>query len=151
MRSSRLEFPWSRPLLPRTKGPVFKRQLVESLLAESKAAVPKECCGLLWTREKGLFCDFTGYSKHGTREAFVLPDSWILKQVYEKKNHGLRLSGFYHSHPNTGSTLPSRRDLLGHPPGAYFVIVSPGFEDAKLFQRHLDEYDYSELPLNVSE
>lgn len=128
---------------------IFKSALLEALLFEAQAAHPKECCGLLWTRERKVISEFTAFPGTLKSRSFSLPESWILSQFYEKKQIGLRLSAFYHSHPGLGPMRPSRRDLVGHPPGALFLILSPRDEEKGFFQRGFDSKSYRELSFSV--
>ena len=97
-------------------------ELLDRVRAEAAAVAPKECCGLLLSREKGEVCAIEPFPGPLFENRFKLSDEWLLRQHYRCKRAGTRVVGYYHSHPSS-SPKPSERDLREHPPGSLGLIV----------------------------
>jgi proteasome lid subunit RPN8/RPN11 len=97
-------------------------QLIDRVRAEAAAVAPKECCGLLLSRDEEEICAIEPYPGPLFENRFVLSDDWLLQQHYRCKRGGIKVVGYYHSHPSS-SPKPSKRDLHEHPPGSLGLIV----------------------------
>ncbi len=97
-------------------------ELIDRVRAEAAAVAPKECCGLLLSREEGEVCAIEPFPGPLFENRFKLSDEWLLGQHYRCKLAGTKVVGYYHSHPSS-SPKPSKRDLREHPPGSLCLIV----------------------------
>jgi proteasome lid subunit RPN8/RPN11 len=98
----------------------MKLVLADALRGEiaraAKAALPRECCGLI----EGLAVQdgFCALALHPAQNLAVAPDRFEIdpadhvRAVKSARERGRRIIGCYHSHPQ-GSAEPSPRDLAG--------------------------------------
>jgi proteasome lid subunit RPN8/RPN11 len=106
---------------------VLPRAVAEQMLAEARAAAPKECCGLM-----------VGAGLRVTRAvpaANIAADPARRFDIDPQRQFDLlralrgtaeQVIGHYHSHPGA-PPAPSAHDLaMAHDPEAVWVIVSPG-------------------------
>ena len=100
----------------------ISEELLDQVRAEAAAVAPKECCGLLLSREAGEIDAIEPYPGPLFENRFKLSDEWLLRQHYRCKSAGTKVVGYYHSHPST-SPKPSKRDFREHPPGSFGLIV----------------------------
>lgn len=100
----------------------ISEKLLDRVRSEAAAVAPKECCGLLLSREEGEVCAIEPYPGPLFENRFKLSDEWLLRQHYRCKSAGTKVVGYYHSHPSSGCK-PSKRDLEEHPPGSLGLIV----------------------------
>lgn len=101
--------------------------VVEALLAETRTAHPRECCGLLF----GTECAITAYrpaaNVHPTPETHFEIDPQALIDAYRAmRGDGAQLVGYYHSHPH-GLARPSAVDrAMAAGDGMIWAIVGEG-------------------------
>ena len=123
--------------------------------AEAARAYPNECCGILVGTREGRIIEAVhtpnAIKLTHARRAFAVPLFTVLlfRRVL-KGRKGLRILGFYHSHPNRPA-VPSEDDLTYAWPGYVYLIVR--------VQRHanvrrwrawaLDDKTPKELPLTT--
>lgn|SRR5262245_25563024 len=95
---------------------LLPRKLYEQMVAQAKAELPNECCGLLAGRlEDGgrvgcvLACYPLVNAAASPREYLSEPKS-MFNAVRDMDRKGLEILAVYHSHP-TSEPIPSRTDL----------------------------------------
>lgn len=125
----------------------IEQNLLERLVRLADEAAPRECCGILWSATGSTADRFSNYPGPLLVGRFRLDDEWLLKEHYEAFHQGRSWVGYYHSHPN-GQLEPSRADLQGHPPGARFLLLSPG-GNTRVFQSVSAEESPLEVRLRI--
>ena len=105
----------------------ISRELFDEMIAHARAEAPKECCGMIASR------DGEAVSVHRARNAAASPLRYEIDgmEQYRIQNAiedaGLELGAIYHSHPAT-EPAPSPTDVrLAFYPDSLYVIV--GFFD----------------------
>ena len=107
----------------------ISRELLDDMVAHARAEAPKECCGMIASR------DGEAVSLHRARNVADDPVKLYVidgKEQYDIQNAieeaGLDLGAIYHSHPAT-EPAPSKTDIsLAFYPDSLYVIVG-FFED----------------------
>ena len=90
--------------------------LYGQLIAEARAAYPRECCGLIEGVQRGETIEAT--KLHPTQNLAREPDRFEIDPAEQfrllktLRDTGHEIVGCYHSHPN-GKPVPSARDLGG--------------------------------------
>jgi proteasome lid subunit RPN8/RPN11 len=102
----------------------IEASILEELRKCARSSGSVECCGLLWSRPRGPIIDFTPYPGPLFAERFEISDEWLLEQYYRGRQAGLKVEGYYHSHPRAPAE-PSVQDLEGHPTGSLCLILTP--------------------------
>lgn len=101
---------------------ILARALCDAVLAEARAAHPRECCGLL-EGEGGRIV-----AVHPSRNLARAPDRFEIDPALQFRllRAGRRIVGCYHSHPD-GVAAPSPRDADGAgEPGFLWLIAAGG-------------------------
>lgn len=111
---------------------ILGADLRAQLLAESRAAYPGECCGLV--EGKGAFVT----ALHPARNLAAASDRFEIDPAlqFRLKREGRNIVGCYHSHPG-GAAEPSPRDALGaSEPGFVWLIAAGETVGAFLWDGH---------------
>ncbi len=109
--------------------------VLEGLLAEARAAHPRECCGLLFGDGDAI----TGFSAaanvHPTPETHFEIDPQALIDAHRAaRGDAPRVAGYYHSHPR-GPAEPSATDrALAARDGMVWAIIGRG--EVRLWRAH---------------
>jgi proteasome lid subunit RPN8/RPN11 len=97
----------------------------ESIIAHARCAYPEECCGALLGAEgrveAALALDNVAIEAH----RFELRPDDLVRAEGEARARGLRLTGIYHSHPDSGAEL-SEADLENACPWLFYLVLSLG-------------------------
>jgi len=95
--------------------------LREAILAEARAAHPRECCGLL----EGCGARITAI--HPARNLAEADDRFLIDPAVQFRllREGRRIAGCYHSHPN-GAARPSARDAQGAGEAGLLWLIAAG-------------------------
>jgi desampylase len=96
------------------------KEVMATMQAHAEQTFPEECVGV-------LFSDGTTQPLHNTavdrRRGFLVSARETLAVERTAASRGLRVSAFYHSHPD-GLPLPSREDAAHAQPGSVTIILS---------------------------
>lgn len=122
-------------------------EVFAALAEQAEAALGEECCGILWG-ETEMIEGFTACFDTSFADRFSLSQEWLLEQFYRVRREEKLVLGYYHSHPK-GEAEPSFRDLQGHPPGSFLLILSNSPQRTRAFR--LDWYGEraEEVVLNI--
>jgi proteasome lid subunit RPN8/RPN11 len=105
------------------------------ILAEARAAFPRECCGLILGVRSGA--DAHALALHPARNAAALSDRFEIDPadhfaaLRTARISGQAVIGCYHSHPN-GIAWPSAKDLVGAGEENFLWLIV-GKDELKLF------------------
>lgn len=105
------------------------------VLAEARAAFPRECCGLILGVRSGA--DAHALALHPARNAAALSDRFEIDPadhfaaLRTARAGGQAVIGCYHSHPN-GIAWPSGRDLLGAGEEGFLWLIA-GKDELRAF------------------
>lgn len=101
--------------------------LLEALLAEARAAFPRECCGMLLGEGGRIDAIVPARNVHPAPETHFEIDPQALVDVHRAaRDGGAQVAGYYHSHP-AGPPEPSATDRAeaAHD-GRIWAIVGAG-------------------------
>lgn len=107
--------------------------LVEAMIAQARAGLPEETCGLIAGRDgHGVRLHPIENSRHSS-VAYEMDPLQQIKAMIAIENDGLDLLAIYHSHPD-GPAQPSPTDLAQayYPEQAQLIISLAGSERATL-------------------
>lgn len=98
-----------------------------AILAETRAAYPRECCGLLFGSDATVTTPRPATNIHPTPESHFEIDPQALIDAHRAmREGGPRLVGYYHSHPD-GPPEPSATDrALAARDGMIWAIAGKG-------------------------
>lgn len=96
-------------------------ELREAILAEARAAFPRECCGLV----EGDGARVTAI--HPARNLSDADDRFLIDPAlqFRLRREGRRIVGCYHSHPN-GVARPSRGDAETAGEAGFLWLIAAG-------------------------
>ena len=102
-------------------------RVLEALLAEARAAHPREACGLLFGSEHAIAAHRPAANVHPAPETrFEIDPQALIDAHRAMRAGGPRLAGYYHSHPS-GPPEPSATDnMLAAQDGMIWAIVGEG-------------------------
>jgi proteasome lid subunit RPN8/RPN11 len=134
---------------------ILPESLRRRMDAHARAAYPNECCGLLMGTKLGVIVEAVPTAntirKTHARRAFAVPLYSVLAVRHLIKGlRGLRLLGFYHSHPNTPA-VPSPDDkTLAWPRHIYLIArVNRGADVRPWRAWAMDDETPAEIPVAV--
>ena len=92
-----------------------------AILAQARAAHPRECCGLL----EG--CETRIAAIHPARNMAETVDRFLIDPAlqFRLRREGRRIVGCYHSHPN-GAARPSSRDAEQAEEAGFLWLIAAG-------------------------
>ncbi|MBL8655852.1 MAG: M67 family metallopeptidase [Altererythrobacter sp.] len=101
--------------------------VLDALLAEARAAHPRECCGLLFGTDSAVTEHRPAANIHPTPATHFEIDPQALVDAHRAmRGGGARLVGYYHSHP-AGPPRPSATDrALAAADGMIWAIAGEG-------------------------
>jgi proteasome lid subunit RPN8/RPN11 len=114
---------------------MLPRVLYEEMLAQARAELPNECCGMLAGRiepvESGsmplglVLRRFPLVNELASPVEYLLESKSWFAAFRAKEKDGIDILAFYHSHPNS-DPVPSRKDRAGseYYPDAMHLIIS---------------------------
>lgn len=131
---------------------ILPRAIYDRLLAEARAALPLECCGLLGGHGSEVTEIFPCTNQLVSPTAYEIPPEELFQHFRAMREQGIELVGIYHSHP-AGENVPSRRDLeRAYYPEAACIIVSPLPEAAAPVRAfRLAGKGWQEIPVQVGD
>jgi proteasome lid subunit RPN8/RPN11 len=135
------------------------RRIYEVVLAQARAELPNECCGLLAGRivEEGgrrlgrveRHYPLPNTAAEPTRRYFC-DDRSLFDAHRDMRQRGLELLAIYHSHP-TSEPVPSRTDLeWNYWPGVLALIVSLKSAEPSVRGWWMEEKDFHEAEWEVT-
>lgn len=128
-------------------------RLLDEVIAHARAEAPKECCGLIATR------DGTAVGVHRVRNVASNPKSAYHMDPMEQyrvmqgvEDAGCEIGAIYHSHPRT-DPVPSLTDvnLATAWPEQLFVIVGPGTPEPDVRAFRIVDRAVTEVGLEVED
>ncbi|MCP5432232.1 MAG: M67 family metallopeptidase [Alphaproteobacteria bacterium] len=135
---------------------VLPRIVAEAIEGEARAALPRECCGLLvGTAAGGEASAVRAVPSRNLADdpatRFEIDPALRLAAQREAREAGLLVLGHYHSHP-AGPARPSARDLAGALEGGLVWLIL-GLEGGRAsfaaFQARRDRREPSLAPLSL--
>ncbi|QKG70237.1 M67 family metallopeptidase [Erythrobacter mangrovi] len=101
--------------------------VIDRLLVEAERSHPNECCGLLFGATDRIESSAPAANVHASPQSHFEIDPQALVDAHRAaRNGGLRLVGYYHSHPN-GIAEPSATDReMAAGDGMVWAIVAAG-------------------------
>lgn len=101
--------------------------VLDVLLAEARAAHPREACGLLFGSEAAITAHRPAANVHATPDTHFEIDPQALIDAHRAmREGGPRVAGYYHTHPS-GPPVPSATDrALAAGDGMIWAIVGAG-------------------------
>lgn len=101
--------------------------VVEAVLAEACAALPHECCGLLFGSADAITASRAAANIHASPETrFEIDPQTLIEAHRAMRSGGPRVVGYYHSHP-AGPPEPSATDAaMAGGDGMIWAIVAAG-------------------------
>ena len=135
------------------------RSLYEELVEHARQERPRECCGLVATR------DGVAESVHRVTNSYKYPQLGYemgydaARLMFEIEDAGLEVGAIYHSHPRTAA-VPSQTDVntavppeSGQPlwPGTIYLIIGfpDGRDEPELRGYRIDSEGVAEVSLSV--
>jgi [CysO sulfur-carrier protein]-S-L-cysteine hydrolase len=130
-------------------------QLYREMLAQARAELPNECCGILAGRvETGVGRVEKRYSlinEKASPSEYVSDPESMLAAFKDWRRHELEVLAVYHSHP-TSPPVPSRRDLeRSYGPEVVNLIISLEATEPLVRGWWLTAEDYREAEWEVVE
>ncbi len=106
----------------------IRRTVVEDMVKHARTETPNECCGLLVGTTKMVEYAVSARNLHASPTRYLIDPVDHVAAIRSARRSGLRLVGFYHSHP-LGNVEPSPADVEGASYREFlYVILSPRWE-----------------------
>lgn len=100
-----------RASFPMSESVIFQH-VIDAAIAQARTAAPRECCGVLLARGEAIV-NAIAVANVAAGDARYDSDALDLMWIeHEARQRGLRLAGYYHSHPD-GPLQPSAADRGG--------------------------------------
>ncbi len=133
----------------------ISRTCVNRIIKQAKEHFPIECCGIMAGKVNGELIEITEIfpmtNVDRSPEHFSLDPQEQFEVYYTIREKGLKMLGNYHSHPHTPAR-PSREDIrLAYDPKAVYMILSLQEAAPRLKCFHIENGEYSEIPLVVED
>lgn len=122
--------------------------------AHAAASYPNECCGILMGTKGGIIAEAVPtpnvIRQSHRRAAFAVPlFSVLMIRQLVKHIRGLRMLGFYHSHPNAPA-VPSADDIvLAWPRHVYLIVRVDRGQVRRWRAWAMDDDTPAEIPLEI--
>lgn len=106
----------------------INRLTLAAMIAHARRAFPEECCGVLIGRaadgtvEVERAVPAKNIARGSRRKGYQIDWTTLLTVSRQSRQDGLRIVGFYHSHPS-GSSVPSVRDINHAWPEVSYLIL----------------------------
>ncbi len=115
------------------------------ILENAEKAYPSECCGVLLGSADGTVADIwearNAVSEEKRGVCFSIDPLELYRCETESEERGVRIVGFYHSHPDAPARL-SGDDLKGMIPDMTYLVVSAvkgTIKDVKAYKKKRDQ------------
>ena len=103
---------------------IFKKDMRDILIEQSKAEFPNEACGILAGKDNKIEKIYRMVNTDRSAKTFLMDPKEQLSVMKEIRNLNLEMIGIYHSHSET-EAYPSSHDIeLAYYPESSYVIVS---------------------------
>ena len=103
---------------------IFKKDMRDILIEQSKAEFPNEACGILAGKDNKIKKIYRMANSDRSAKTFLMDPKEQLSVMKEIRNLNLEMVGIYHSHSET-EAYPSSHDIeLAYYPESSYVIVS---------------------------
>ena len=131
---------------------IIPAALRDVILAEARAAAPRECCGLLeGTDETGAIVITMVHPAHNLAaqpDRFEIDPADHFQILREACERGSRIVGCYHSHPD-GRPEPSLRDRDGAAETGFIWLIATTGMAAEIEAYVFDGRGFSQRPLSI--
>jgi desampylase len=125
-------------------------RIVAGLRRHAAATLPGECCGALVGQSGPRHLDVRAaiplVNDEPTADRYSIDARIVLRLERQADIAGVRLLGFYHSHPG-GSAAPSQVDIEFACAGYLYLIVQPHDGSLRGWRLRDDRRAFIELPL----
>ncbi len=118
--------------------------LLTQILESAERAYPRECCGALLGSADGTVTEIwearNAVSEENRGVCFSIDPLELYRCETEAEKRGVRIVGFYHSHPDAPARL-SEEDIKGMIPNMTYVVVSAvkgASADVKAYRKKRD-------------
>ena len=101
----------------------IRRTVVEDMVKHARTETPNECCGLLVGTTKMVEYAVSARNLHASPTRYLIDPVDHVAAIRSARRSGLRLVGFYHSHPDH-QARPSQYDLDHAWPVFMYVIIA---------------------------
>ena len=116
-------------------GPVtLPQQLLDTVCAEARAAVPLECCGLLLGRGTGVIAAHRARNTLASPSRYRVDPADHFAAIRRARGMGLTVIGAYHSHPKTPPIASARDTAEASGEGFLHLIVQATSYDYRLYR-----------------
>jgi proteasome lid subunit RPN8/RPN11 len=113
-------------------GIEISRRALDAVIAHARAEAPRECCGLLVGQAASISEAVAARNLAAEATRFLIDPQDHINVMRAVRGRGLRIVGFYHSHPHTIAVpSPTDRAEASYPDHLY-LIVSLAAEPADL-------------------
>jgi proteasome lid subunit RPN8/RPN11 len=125
-------------------------RIVAGLRRHAVATLPAECCGALVglsePRQLEVRAAIPLLNEERAVDRYSIDARVVLHLERQAAAAGVRLLGFYHSHP-LGSAAPSPVDVEFACPGFLYLIIQPHHGSLRGWRLRDDRLGFTELPL----
>ena len=133
----------------------ISRSHVEQMIKQAQQHYPIECCGIVAGMADEDFMEITQIypmtNVDQSPEHFSLDPGEQFEVYYAIRDKGLQMLGNYHSHP-ASPARPSQEDLrLAYNPNDIYIIISLMQEVPVLKAFRIQNGNYQDIPLLISD
>jgi desampylase len=125
---------------------------VAGLRRHAAAALPAECCGAVIGVARDSHLEVRAIiplpNQAAAADRYEIDAATVLRLERQATAAGVRLLGFYHSHPG-GTPVPSATDLELACPGYIHLIVATGDGAVRGWRLRDDRSGFLELPIRA--
>ena len=125
----------------------IKKDIITAIIAHAKKDAPIEACGYLASQNGGVVKHYELNNIDQSPEHFSFDQKDQFDVLRDTRAKGLKITGVYHSHPQSPAR-PSDEDIrLAYDPTYSYVIVSTAGEsaDVKSFQIKNSKVELQEI------
>jgi proteasome lid subunit RPN8/RPN11 len=133
-------------------GPLLKvaAEVLEAVTAHARRATPSECCGVLVGTTTMIVEAVAANNLADTPTRFLIDPRDHIATMRDARRRGLRVVGFYHSHPKSPA-VPSETDRReANYPDHFYLIVGLASQQADIRVFMFDGHDFVETRFDVA-
>ena len=132
---------------------IIRQDVLDFIIDHARHSAPAECCGILLSPDNDTQTIIRAMRAENPEAActspkYVLDHKTHLKAIDMELSSGVRIVGYYHSHP-TGEPRPSPSDREAAVPEPVYLIVSAASEPARHAAWRMDKCEFVRVPLEV--
>ena len=128
---------------------VLPRAILEQMIAQARAELPNECCGLLAGRQSGIERCFPLVNEAASPVEYLSEPRSMFDAMRAIDRAGLDILAVYHSHP-TSEPVPSKKDReRNYAPEVANFIISLASEPPSIRCWWLTEDSHAEAEWNL--